>query len=164
MKLSRPMLPMFYVQFIGLTLIGLCLCWLGQSECVATTLLQGSLRSSIREHPTPAPETANVRKPANATPYPLSSKCPAKLLPKPCWRASRCPAGSANIPLASGLTKFGSPQSLFGSKYHYSRYIVGIWTPKVYTILLLGPFGKVCLGPETVKPANPEASGKKPSS
>ena len=27
------------------------------------------------------------------------------------------------------------------SKYHYSRYFVGIWTPKVYTVLSLGPFG-----------------------
>ena len=29
-----------------------------------------------------------------------------------------------------------------GSKYHYSSYLAGIWAPKVYTILLLGPFGK----------------------
>ena len=28
-----------------------------------------------------------------------------------------------------------------GSKYHYSRYLVGIWAPKAYTKLLLGPFG-----------------------
>ena len=28
-----------------------------------------------------------------------------------------------------------------GSKYHYSSYLAGIWAPKVYTILLLGPFG-----------------------
>ena len=26
--------------------------------------------------------------------------------------------------------------------YHYSRYLVGILAPKVYTILVLGPFGK----------------------
>ena len=29
-----------------------------------------------------------------------------------------------------------------GSKYYYSRYLAGIWAPKVYTILLLGPFGR----------------------
>ena len=28
-----------------------------------------------------------------------------------------------------------------GSKYHYSRSLLGVWAPKVYTILLLGPFG-----------------------
>ena len=28
-----------------------------------------------------------------------------------------------------------------GSMYHYSRYLVGILAPKVYTILVLGPFG-----------------------
>ena len=37
-----------------------------------------------------------------------------------------------------------------GSKYHYSRSL-GAWAPKVYTILLLGPFGSMplfyaCLG------------------
>ena len=29
-----------------------------------------------------------------------------------------------------------------GSKYHHSRYLVGIWVPKVFSLLLLGPFGK----------------------
>ena len=28
-----------------------------------------------------------------------------------------------------------------GSKYHYSSYLAGFWALKVYTILLLGPFG-----------------------
>ena len=32
-----------------------------------------------------------------------------------------------------------------GSKYHYSRSLVGVWAPKVYTILLLGPFA-LCFG------------------
>ena len=32
-----------------------------------------------------------------------------------------------------------------GSKYHCSRSLVGVWAPKVYTILLLGPFGKAAL-------------------
>ena len=35
----------------------------------------------------------------------------------------------------------GTPTIPKGSTYHYSRYLVGIWAPKVYTILLLGPFG-----------------------
>ena len=26
-------------------------------------------------------------------------------------------------------------------KYHYNTYLAGIWAPRVYTILLLGPFG-----------------------
>ena len=28
-----------------------------------------------------------------------------------------------------------------GSKYHYGSYLVAIWSPKVHTIPVLGPFG-----------------------
>ena len=37
----------------------------------------------------------------------------------------------------AGRTENYTPK---GSKHQYSSYVVGIWTPKVNTILLLGPF------------------------
>ena len=31
-----------------------------------------------------------------------------------------------------------------GSKYQFCSYLAAIWAAKVYTILLLGPFGDMC--------------------
>ena len=116
------------------------------------SLLAGGLLCVLGLQFPKGPKYPNSRRCVRAKPYTISVHGPFMATPRSNLSIEVIYPCEADLTtnLASNMASPGaSVKGLFtilvclpkGSKYHHSRYLVGIWVPKVYTILLLGPFG-----------------------